>query len=563
MAEKKIFDLIKNESCLEGWICLHSLGLSRHLYKVEGEIDFILVGPEGLFCLEIKGGRVKRNAGRWYFTDRYGLVTEKKESPFKQVSSALYSLRTMVNEEFVNSFKDHLFGYGVLFPDIDFNVESPEWDNQIVYDRSDRLKPFRSYLSRLIIYWRGKQQDKRGLTPSEIDQLVTHLRKDFEFITPLSDRLESMEQQVNQLTKEQFKALDRMESNKRIFYRGTAGTGKTLLALEKVRREVLKNKKVLLLCYNKVLAGKFRYETNQMENSHLITAMSLHKYFYHVVMKSGFRDEFLRAQNMFNEEYLYNKIYPEFFIRALNEVSEVFDYLVVDEGQDLLRSEYFNALDYVLDGGLERGNWVVFYDSNNQGDLYKNFDPSLVRCLKDLGAAEYWLDINCRNTKQIAVQTSVVSGFNVENTLIEGGEKVHYHWFDNEKEQIEILSDVIKELLTKGMQPGDITLIYPERDFEKMIPYIRSSVDFVKVSYDNAGNLPKNKISYSTAQGFKGMENKVIIYCGVIGMEGDTVNTLNYVSMSRARQLLYVLLNGELKSTYHRKSIEYLTKGRG
>jgi hypothetical protein len=53
-AEKKVYSLIENEHFLGGWICLHSLGLAHHISKSEGEIDFLLIGPPGVFSLEVK-----------------------------------------------------------------------------------------------------------------------------------------------------------------------------------------------------------------------------------------------------------------------------------------------------------------------------------------------------------------------------------------------------------------------------------------------------------------------------------------------------------------------------
>ncbi|HHV00457.1 MAG TPA: hypothetical protein GXX76_11475 [Bacteroidales bacterium] len=37
-----------------------------------GEIDFLVLAPKlGVFALEVKGGRVRREDGVWYFTNRY------------------------------------------------------------------------------------------------------------------------------------------------------------------------------------------------------------------------------------------------------------------------------------------------------------------------------------------------------------------------------------------------------------------------------------------------------------------------------------------------------------
>ena len=44
---------------------LHSLGSMRHDHKSWTEIDFTVVGPEGIFFIEVKGGTVGRKDGEW------------------------------------------------------------------------------------------------------------------------------------------------------------------------------------------------------------------------------------------------------------------------------------------------------------------------------------------------------------------------------------------------------------------------------------------------------------------------------------------------------------------
>ena len=74
------------------WVTLHSLGLSTHERKPWAEIDFVLAGPAGLFCLEVKGGRIARTDGMWSFTNKAGRTDEKREGPFEQVGSAAAAL---------------------------------------------------------------------------------------------------------------------------------------------------------------------------------------------------------------------------------------------------------------------------------------------------------------------------------------------------------------------------------------------------------------------------------------------------------------------------------------
>ena len=72
-AERRVFEWLQNDPETDGWVVLHSLGLARHQVLLFGEIDFVVLAPNlGVFCLEIKGGRVSRESGLWTFTDRFG-----------------------------------------------------------------------------------------------------------------------------------------------------------------------------------------------------------------------------------------------------------------------------------------------------------------------------------------------------------------------------------------------------------------------------------------------------------------------------------------------------------
>ena len=114
---------------MPGWVAVHSLLLADHPYKRWGEIDFLLVGPAGLLALEVKGGRVACVDGIWEFTDRNGVIHRKSESPMRQASSGLMALRDWLRDQLPHPLVDRVsFGWGVVFPDIEFHQASPEWD---------------------------------------------------------------------------------------------------------------------------------------------------------------------------------------------------------------------------------------------------------------------------------------------------------------------------------------------------------------------------------------------------------------------------------------------------
>ncbi|WP_245799371.1 nuclease-related domain-containing DEAD/DEAH box helicase [Virgibacillus siamensis] len=557
-AERKVFKIIENDLG-NNWTCFHSLGLAQHNKKVEGEIDFVLVGESGIFCLEVKGGRVKRENGVWKFINRYGIESTKYESPFSQASTAMYSLMSTLQLR-DKDFRKVLFGYGVVFPDIEFKIESPEWNGQIIYDRRDGKTEFSSYLMKLVKYWVEKNKYKKNLTPKQISKVIKYLRGDFELIQPLTNKLNEMEQKQIRLTENQYKALDRLRNNDRIFFQGTAGTGKTLLAIEKARRETLENSKVLYLCFNKLLGEKVKQKFND-ENLD-VEVSSVHKFFYSTIMKSSLKNEFLSEIRKFdqNETIVYKKVYTEFFINAIVESKQKFDYLIVDEGQDILNIEWMNALDQIIIGGLEDGKWAIFYDSNNQGEMYKNYDQMVVDYLKGYGAVEYMLDLNCRNTKPICIQTSLISGFRVEDTLINEGEKVTYNFYSDKSEQIKKVSSTINTLISKGINPNDITILLPNNRNISYVNKLNITCSLEKLTTKNINEPEKNTIYYTTVQSFKGLENQIVIYFGIDSIDGKWINTVNYVAMTRAKKVLFIFLDHSLVTKINKKSKDYLIR---
>ena len=89
--ERQIFDLFKNEPEAGDWVMLHSLGLARHTKRLYGEIDFLVLAPElGIFCLEVKSGRVGRKYGIWHFTNRFDEISTSDRGPFMQAQEEVW-----------------------------------------------------------------------------------------------------------------------------------------------------------------------------------------------------------------------------------------------------------------------------------------------------------------------------------------------------------------------------------------------------------------------------------------------------------------------------------------
>lgn len=151
-------ELTKSEQFPNVYV-IHSLQIAEHIKQCSGEIDFLLIGEFGLICIEVKGGTIKRENGNWFVDDR-----ELKKSPFVQASDNIFSLRDSIKEYFQSVNKNFYIptGYGVAFPFTNFEINSPEWDNSIVYTSMDVQKNIDFYIKRLIHYWTQKQKEKKS-----------------------------------------------------------------------------------------------------------------------------------------------------------------------------------------------------------------------------------------------------------------------------------------------------------------------------------------------------------------------------------------------------------------
>ncbi len=157
---------------------------------------------------------------------------------------------------------------------------------------------------------------------------------------------------------------------------------------------------------------------------------------------------------------LFDIYYPQVAIDALEQLDRFgsVDALVLDEGQDLLKPTYVQFLDASLDGEMSSGDWRLFYDPNQ--DIFIGGAPTELERLEEF-AASYRLTKNCRNTREIALATSFVSGVRLAETLVVDGPDVVEEWGADTKELQKCVPRVLRDWLDRGLEPGQITILSP------------------------------------------------------------------------------------------------------
>ena len=148
-------------------------------------------------------------------------------------------------------------GFGAVLPDVAFTVLGPYCDRLQLYDVADRRKPFWSYIDRLAEFGRSRDaRHRRELGNDDIERVAQYLRSDFDLIRSLDAILDGSEQELLRLTEDQFVVLDALGSDCRVFIGGPSESGKTVLAVQAAWRSARRGDRVLLTCYDRLLADK-------------------------------------------------------------------------------------------------------------------------------------------------------------------------------------------------------------------------------------------------------------------------------------------------------------------
>lgn len=529
-AEKKIFEKFKELEKCDDWVVFHSYGIENHVSKIHGEVDFLVVAPNyGLFILEVKGGRVAKKDGIWEYIDRDGNISYKKESPFNQAKTAMYSILDTLSKSKGNYFsKDYIWGYGVMFPDIEFNVDSLEYNQQQVFDKRYNwdIKKFIEGLSK---YYREKEHFEKSvpLTHNAAKEIVDLLKNDFDIEIPIKTSIEYSDTNLLNLTEEQYHVVRGLAHNKRCLIHGGAGTGKTILATKLMKESLEKNETTALFCYNLLLSNKLKKEIGDIPKNCYIGSFT--NFLEELVVKHFD----INVEEIDDKKQFYLEDLPCLALEALEKENLMFDKIIIDEGQDLVNNSYIDIIDLILKDGLSKGKWCVFGDFEIQ-TIYNN-DVTLDKVIQllELRKCEfiiYNLTLNCRNTLNIQAEMKKIIPSYDTLTLNKdiNSPKVKRIKYVNSEDQIELINNEIRKLLDRGITKKEIIILSPYVLNDKFLSGINNITKYRET---------EKGIRYATVASFKGLESNIIF---MINVYDKTPKEIIFTGCSRAKTLLYI-----------------------
>ena len=539
--ELQLFEQLRTDPDTEEWIVLHSFDLPDHPEQIAGEVDFVIIVPgAGVLCLEVKAHRtVRRDArGLWHL----GAAPPTPRSPFKQAADAMYALREQLARRRPTLTEGTLFWSAVCFTATQFDTPAVEWHEWEVIDAGDLQRApvsqhVRRVLSRAAEHVACSTSGtwplrKRGPNHEQAEALTRALRPAFEFFQSPAARRRARDEELRRYTEDQYTALDAMTANERVVFEGAAGTGKTLLAIEAARRYAASGYRVLLVCFNRLLARYLQGEVAPLGEA--VFCGTLHQF---MLRTSG-----LPAPGSPGPEFWSSEL-PDAALEVLTKDGHsAWDALVVDEAQDLLRAQYLDVLDAALSGGLSGGRWRWFGDFERQA-LYDSGGADLAAVLaqRSQGVPRYLLTSNCRNPPRIATLVELLSGLEegyAKTLRPDNGIEPELHFYASPAGQVSELERVLERLTIDGFTGSEITVLSRVANHAAHC-YLRPpwSQRIKEPTAASGGD-----IRACTVHAYKGLEAPAVIVTDLTGITTAEEQALLYVAMTRATERLVVLL---------------------
>ncbi|MFH5883669.1 UvrD-helicase domain-containing protein [Halalkalibaculum sp. DA3122] len=567
-AERKVFQRARKSKVINSSnqnYLFHSLRVQDANLKLTGEVDFVYLDKEFILFLEVKGGEVKYDSAtnQWWT-----LGGTKKQDPFKQVCTYLFNIRdNHFPKKFSGDYYDQKlkFGYGVMFPESGkpfgfreyskkYRDYSIEYTPEIMYLKSDhdRRFSFDIYLENLKEYWRSYPKYNSGFNGIDykgLEKIKNFFRTDLIFRVPISEHLTEDKEETQFYTEKQAKILRDVNHNTQFgfFINGGPGTGKTVLALEQAYQKSVEGKKVLLVCFNRCLSidleGKFKKAFTEVDDDK-IHITTLHSLFLSLLRSNEY------SIDVKDDKDFWEKELPKHFYKVFENYSfeDLYDYVVIDEGQDIFRESYMNCLGLLLKGGWDSHNWIVFLDKEFQ-TIYSDFDTEYFDLFKTTYQGVHLdLEENCRNTPGIIKKAHIHTGLQEIDCMKSDRLKPELRFYSTTQELFKIIDEIVGKLIKDNVNPGSITVLTNNNKIDQFIN--RKPELYVKLNR-NGCHFPKDKVSFSTPHSFKGLENDFIIYTGRDYLKPDdrSLQVEFYVSYTRARTQLYLVFNESIKDS--------------
>lgn len=230
----------------------------------------------------------------------------------------------------------------------------------------------------------------------------------------------------------------------------------------------------------------------------------------------------------------------------------------IKSGGDVEEALYLEAIDLMLPGGLQNGNWYFFMDADKQNLYFAHMGyEEIIKTLDEYHShfANYSLINNCRNSQAIIEKIDSIFGTHTKFRRMEmRGTDVLIRGYKKSQDQVEIVEFILRQLLKEQIPFDDIAILSASR-FDGSVA---SELTF-PISTERRNR--KGKLLFSTIHSFKGLESPIVILVDFDNLNYDQRMNLLYVGMTRARSALYMVVSDKARQTLDTRIREVAKNG--
>lgn len=454
----------------------------------EREADFVVFHPKlGILCIEAKAGQVSYSGGEWRYAS--GLPM-RHGGPYLQAERIKWSIRDRFDDLGLTDIKSKVkYLHAVWFHDLSIMslrqiCLPPEASIDLTLTREDLLDPEKRIREIFAINVANATTD---LTEVQADKLVSRvLCPEFSIAPTPRLKYDIAGIEFARLLDSQARVLNFLEDQRVAVINGAAGTGKTLIAVERARRAAAHNERVLFLCFNSLLKDNL---VERCSDEPLISVKTIAGYACSVCRTS---------------EPDYNQL-AEQLIETIGTKAFPYKHVVIDEGQDFGIAAIDDAGIIELLCTLVRendGTFYMFYDKRQfvQGSSMPAF-------INDADC-KLSLYVNCRNTKSIATCSLRALGNEGESEVLEGieaGGAPQFYSSSFVEQQEQFIDVQIESLRERGLK--DIVILTCRTERTTIFSHCLMGAD--------RKTWKKTRVPVFSCRRFKGLEADAVILVDV------------------------------------------------